>query len=472
MYAPGFRYSPLYHKRDENGRRVWDGKVRAVDRRLSFDTGFLPHVVELLKSVELDDRRQIKQLHVHRVDHDLRDYQVNAIMAGLTNTFQGMWWPRGVLQVPTGGGKTRMAAVLIRITGCPRTIFIVPSADLVKQTRDEFAEQGVETGTIHESALEGDPRVVVTTIQSLMWWSMGDFAKPEPDEDPATFAERAQRRYLELSERRTRGEPLQRYLATVEQAFLDEAHMVAANDANKGNLFVLATQLMPNAYMRWGLSGTPFMRDQYHNWLLEGAAGLLLYRISTKSLIDGGILAKAKITMVRCKPLVMPETWDTATKLGIVENEERNRKIVEILKAAGGRAVALVQEIEHGNRLVEMCRAEKLRVEFISGPVATSKRKALWDKLVRRKLDAIIASRIGDQGLNIPAIETLVLAGGGKSKVKTIQRLGRGLRRTDTKSEVSVWDFIDVATPHLYRHSMARRKTYIDEGHDVTECEL
>lgn len=475
VYAPGYRYAPLYKKRDSKGNRVWDGKVRAISRDLYFDAGFIPHVVSLLSEVQFDDRRYLKQLRANtKVEHGLRDYQFEALMTALGTTYMGMWWPRGVIQIPTGGGKTKLAATMIRVTRGVRTIFVVPNADLVDQTREEFKENGIETGTVFESEIIGTRDVVVTTVQSLMWWAMGEPAKPKDDdqETPEEFAERAMLRQAELEERRARGEEIRRYLSSVEQVFIDEAHSAAANDQNKGNLFVQAARLMNCAYMRWGLSATPFMREEYHNWLLEGVAGQLLFKISTKQLVDAGILARPKITMVRCKPLVIPEHWATATELGIVMNNARNERVVDILQQAGGQAAALVQEVAHGKILQQICVARGMSVEYLYGPVSKSKRKQVWDDFIAGRIDAVIASRIGDQGLNIPAIKTLVIAGGGKSKVKTIQRLGRALRRTSTKTEVSVWDFIDVATPHLYRHSLARRKTYLDEGHDVTECEL
>lgn len=474
VYAPGYRYAPLYKKRDSKGNRVWDGKVRALSRELYFDAGFVPFVAALLGEVQLDDRRYLKQLRAKTdIDHGLRDYQFEALMKALGTTYMGMWWPRGVIQIPTGGGKTKLAAAMIRVTRGVRTIFIVPSADLVDQTREEFQDNGIDTGTVEESEIIGSRDVVVCTVQSLMWWAMGSPATPKEDESPEEFQERALLRAAELAERRARGEEIRRYLSSVEQAFIDEAHSAAANDQNKGNLFVQAMRLMNCAYMRWGLSATPFMREEYHNWLLEGVAGQLLFKISTKQLVDAGILARPKITMVRCRPLVIPEKWETATELGIVMNNARNEKVVDILQQApGGLAAALIQEVSHGRIIESICVGRGMHVEYLYGPISKRRRKEVWEAFTANEIHAVIASRIGDQGLNIPAIKTLVIAGGGKSKVKTIQRLGRALRRTSTKTEVYVWDFIDVATPHLYRHSMARRKTYLDEGHDVTECEL
>lgn len=473
VYAPGYRFSPLYKKRDSKGNRVWDGKVRAISRELYFDAGFVPFVASLLGEVEFDDRRYLRQLRANtKVEHGLRDYQFEALMKALGTTYMGMWWPRGVIQIPTGGGKTKLAAAMIRVTRGVRTIFVVPNADLVDQTREEFQDNGIETGTVVESEIIGSRDVVVTTVQSLMWWAMGEPATPKDEETPEEFAERAMLRQAELAERRARGEEIRTYLSGVEQVFIDEAHSAAANDQNKGNLFVQAARLMNCAYLRWGLSATPFMREEYHNWLLEGVAGQLLFKITTKELVDAGILARPKITMVRCKPLVIPENWATATELGIVMNIKRNERVVDILQQAGGQAAVLVQEVAHGKILQQICVKRGMRVEYLYGPISKAKRKQVWDDFTAGRIDAVIASRIGDQGLNIPAIKTLVIAGGGKSKVKTIQRLGRALRRTSTKTEVSVWDFIDVATPHLLRHSMARKKTYLDEGHDVTECEL
>jgi superfamily II DNA or RNA helicase len=81
-------------------------------------------------------------------------------------------------------------------------------------------------------------------------------------------------------------------------------------------------------------------------------------------------------------------------------------------------------------------------------------------------IDVLIASRILDEGIDIKNFKVLIIASAGLSFVKTIQRLGRGLRVTDEKKSVTVYDFIDNTNPKLLKHSKARAKTYKMFGYD------
>lgn len=465
-YAPGYRYD----KRYRNGS--WNGKIRAIDRNLCFDTGFLPRVVELLQDVNLVDRRFQRQLNVTALNLGLRNYQMNAVIKALSNQlYGGLWWPRGVLEIATGGGKTRTAGYISRILGIP-TIFLVHRVELVNQTREEFAELGVETGTVSEGEIVGKG-VIVTTVQSLMSWAFeSEYPGPIKGESDADFLERVQMHEMAIARREERGEAIRQYLSTVEQVFADEAHLTAVNSKNTGNLFVQAMRLMPRAYMRWGLTGTAGKREELHNWHLEGCTGSVLVKIKAKELIDLGVLARPHITMIRCKPLRIPSRWKTAEELGISANDERNAKVVSLCAEAEGPAVVIVNRVGHGEYLCRLAQRAGLKAKFLYGNVEVEERQQVWAALEAGQLDVVIATKIADDGIDVPSIQTLVIAGGGKSQVRTIQRLGRGLRRTKTKSEVKVYDFIDVAQRHLLDHSKKRIKTYIDEGHSVTEANL
>ena len=87
------------------------------------------------------------------------------------------------------------------------------------------------------------------------------------------------------------------------------------------------------------------------------------------------------------------------------------------------------------------------------------------------ELDCIIASTIFDEGVDIPILDTLILAGGGKSKVRAMQRIGRVIRKYPKKKKAFVIDFLDNAT-YLKNHSAARKRMYETERlFDVKEWE-
>lgn len=83
------------------------------------------------------------------------------------------------------------------------------------------------------------------------------------------------------------------------------------------------------------------------------------------------------------------------------------------------------------------------------------------------RIDAILCTTVFDEGIDVPELKTVILAGGGKSPVKARQRVGRGLRLHDSKSEVLIIDFMDEHGKYLHRHSKERLKVWRAEGFDV-----
>jgi len=78
------------------------------------------------------------------------------------------------------------------------------------------------------------------------------------------------------------------------------------------------------------------------------------------------------------------------------------------------------------------------------------------------ELDVLIASRIFDQGIDIPDLDALVLAGSGKSSARALQRIGRVIRKGKDKKDAIVVDFLDNCR-YLRDHSMIRKKIYETE---------
>ena len=90
------------------------------------------------------------------------------------------------------------------------------------------------------------------------------------------------------------------------------------------------------------------------------------------------------------------------------------------------------------------------------------------ERLKRGEL-AIIASTIFDEGVDIPEVGSLILAVGGKSTIKTLQRVGRALRPKKGENEVEIYDFIDWGNKYLLSHSRQRLQDYMDEGFHIDE---
>jgi len=453
-FAPGYKYMANYKR----GR--WDGKVNLFNDE-SFLTGLLPVVIEALDRYKipyrLNDCRNIVTPKLRSSWIKLRPYQEEAVSKALTNMQFGTWWPRGVIQVATGGGKTEMAADIIAMTNVP-TIFLVHRKDLQTQAIERFQKYNLDAGELSNI---GNQMVTVTTIQSLMSWNM-DFQKYYVNSEGEEIERDAD--WLEAKEGKQERQELaiKMKLQDIQQVFIDEAHLVASKIERIG-LFGAALQLMPNAYMRWGLTATPFMREQLHDWMLEGGTGNVLVKITNRELIDAGFLTECVVDMfLTGKQPDVPKTWPDCYDYGVVTNRIRNDKIVKCFQTYPGPTLILVNKISHGELL-----AKKLNIPFLSGQSSAAERKKAIEDMKAGKLSGVIASTIWDEGIDIANIKTVILAGGGKSDIKNLQRLGRGLRLSEGKSQLQLVDFLDQSPAILARHSQLRKALWLEQGFKV-----
>ncbi|KKL20411.1 hypothetical protein LCGC14_2455730, partial [marine sediment metagenome] len=348
-------------------------------------------------------------------------------------------WPCGVLKIATGGGKTELACALYQGIKVP-TVFVVHLKHLIKQTRDRFKFYGVDTGQIGDGVFDPDEDgVTVATIQTIHnTLKGGDSAKI------ATFI-RAQ------------------------QIFFDEAHLCAAS-LDKGNQFIMLSRQFRHAYHRWGLTATPFMKDEYSNQLLMGATGDVLYTVTNDQLIKAGYLTKPTITIIECPPTKGPRSWPEVYASAIVLNRWRNLRIVDELLKAPTPAIIMCNRITHANIIANIAKHKGIVLPVVQGSTSSADRAKIIKDLQSGSERAIIVTSIYDEGVDIPNLRTLIFAGGGKSKIANLQRLGRGLRKSPGKHEVLVIDFDDSANGAiLKRHSAARRKLWKEEGFRVEE---
>jgi len=106
---------------------------------------------------------------------------------------------------------------------------------------------------------------------------------------------------------------------------------------------------------------------------------------------------------------------------------------------------------------------------FISGAVKTKDRKEEYDDVKTSTNKVIVATYgVAAVGINIPRIFNLVLLEPGKSFVRVIQSIGRGIRKADDKDHVMIWD-ITSTCKYAKRHVAARKKFYKDARYPFTQ---
>jgi len=458
-WVPGFQYTKQYKM------KRWDGKMNLFAGE-TFPTGLLPDVLKKMESNKLDyvlnDVRFIEPLTLGPTTVPLRSYQDDAIRDAFGHVYLGTWWPRGVIKLPTGSGKTELAAAMIDMAQVP-TMFLVHRQDLVAQAIERFQKYNLNVGGL---GTFDQNLVTVCTVQSLMSWDM-KFEKKYVDSEGVKTFRSDDWLHQKKQKQKLRSQDIKDILLDVHQVFIDEAHLIATKPENM-TLMNKALTLMPNAYMRWGLTATPFLREQLYDWALEGSTGPCIVDISNRELIDAGFLSDCAVDMYMMpKGASMPKSWPECYEHGIVAYKPRNEKVIECLSLYPSPTLILVNKIGHGTLLEQMAARAGKNIPFVHGSSGKAERGEVLADLKRGAIDGVIASTIWDEGVNAPSIKSIILAGAGKSEIKNLQRLGRGLRTSPGKTILHLIDFIDVGTKILKQHSDSRKQYWKDQGFQV-----
>src|SRR5258706_631832 len=358
-WVPGFQYTKLYKI------KRWDGKMNLFEGE-TFPTGLLPDVLKKMDSNDLDyilnDMRFIQPITFSPTTVPLRGYQNDAINAAFSRVYLGTWWPRGVIKIPTGGGKTEIAAAMIEMANVP-TMFLVHRQDLVVQAIERFKLYNINVGGLDTF---DQNLVTVCTVQSLMSWHM-KFEKNYVDAE-GKKAVRDDKWLINKGRKQgARATQIKNMLLEVYQVFIAEAHCIATKPENM-TLMNKAVTLMPNAYMRWGLTATPFLREQLYDWALEGSTGPCIVDISNRELIDAGYLSDCAVDMYMMpKAVSMPKSWPECYEHGIVAYKPRNEKVIDCLSTYPGPTLILVGKIGHGELLEAMAARVGKNIPFVHG---------------------------------------------------------------------------------------------------------
>lgn len=364
-----------------------------------------------------------------------------------------------IARVATGGGKSRIARLCMARLDQP-TLFLTTRAILMYQmhgaleqmTGGPIAVLGDGEWGIPYTKPDGTPGRKLSKFNVGMVQTLSQrLADPDPT---ASAEERA-------AHERKRNAALE-VLARFKFVILEEAHESSSES------FWMVMAACKNAVYRLALTATPFMKDDEEaNMRLLGCSGPIAVDISEKMLIDRGILARpyfkfVKLDEAKKHPKLYKSTpYQGAYKYGIVENDDRNKRIVaEVMRAVqyGLTGMILVQRKDHGRVLKALLDRVGIASEFIFGENDQKERQRAIGKLKTGEIKVLIGSTILDVGVDVPAVGLIVLAGGGKAEVATRQRIGRGLREKKSGPNVAfIVDFEDDFNTHLRAHAKERR---------------
>lgn len=447
-FLPSARYQAAY----KLGR--WDGCVSFFGLGGATFLNLLPEVIEILISQGydpvLEDLRISEPLEFDKVSEDywgdqswpeghrfagekirLRDDQVEVVNKFLEN-------PQCIQEIATGAGKTIMTATLSKI--CEkygRSIIVVPNKSLVEQTEEDFVNVGLDVGVYY-----GDRKELGRTHTICTWQSLNILDKKSKnasdDSDQLTLAQ---------------------FLEGVSTVMVDEVHMAKADVLKK-----LLTQNLANAPIRWGLTGT-VPKEEHEFQSLRVSLGDVIHRVSASELQDKGVLSQCHVNIVQTAEWKEFESYPAELKY-LVTDPDRMKYISSMIKtiSESGNTLVLVDRLESGRIIVEAIEDSV----FISGEVKTKDRKEEYDEIKTSTNKIIVATYgVAAVGINIPRIFNLVLVEPGKSFVRVIQSIGRGIRKAEDKDFVQIWD-LTASTKYAKKHLTERKRYYKDAKYPFT----
>ena len=359
----------------------------------------------------------------------LRDYQIDAINKFLTT-------PQALQEIATGAGKTITTATLSHVCEkIGRTITIVPNKSLVEQTEEDFINVGLDVGVYYGDRKDLNKTHTICTWQSL---NILDKKSKNQEHDIVTLAE---------------------FLDGVKTVIVDEVHMAKAEVLKN-----LLTQNLCNAAVRWGLTGT-IPKEKYEYEQIFASIGPVVGGITAHELQEKGVLSNCHVNVVQM--IDLPEFRSYADELKyLTTDENRMLYIAKLIREISetGNTLVLVNRIESGKFLVNELEGSV----FISGEVKTTKRKEEYKEHATSDNKITVATfGVAAVGINIPRIFNLVLLEPGKSFVRVIQSIGRGIRKAEDKDFVQIWDLTSTCK-YAKRHLTERKKFYKDAKYPFT----
>ena len=426
----------------------WDGKVSYFSIGGKTYSGLLEDILPILMSegyeVVLQDKRKPFKADIKTIDRNylnhktwpkghshedqpivLRDYQVEAINEFLQNH-------ASCQEIPTASGKTVVTAALSDIVNQnvenARTLVIVPNKSLVTQTEEDYVNLDLDVGVYYGDRKDLDKTHTICTWQSL---------------------EVIQKNHKSGKSKMS----IEDFIDGVKAVIVDEVHSSKAKVLKD-----LLTGPFKNIPIRWGLTGTIPLED--HNAMaLKTAIGPTVGRLSAKTLQDDGVLSNCQVHVLQLQDSIIYNNYQTELAYLTTDSKRLDYladSIIDISKS--GNTLVLVDRIKSGNGLLE--RLPDDRAVFVSGGMKNAERKDHYDEVSVTDDKIIIAtSAVAAIGINMVRLHNLILLESGKSFIKVIQSIGRGLRKGHDKDFVNIYDICSSAK-FSKRHLTERKKFY------------
>ena len=437
--VPGAKFMPAVRN------KFWDGKIRLFNAMSGLIYGGLNKYIEefaekrnyqveykfdvsaeefsLKEANDFIDRLKVPS------KFERREYQVDAFVYAIRNR-------RALMLSPTASGKSLIIYYITRYYNA-RTLIIVPTTSLVSQLSSDFADYGFESDRFIHRIFAGQDKQTDKPITISTWQSIYKLPKE--------------------------------YFKQFDVVIGDEAHLFKAK-----SLTSIMSKLCSCIY-RFGFTGT-LDGTQTYKLVLEGLFGIVRRVTTTSELIEqkhlSNFIVKAIVLKYPDEVKKQIAKLDYQAELDfLVRNQQRNKFITNLALSLKGNTLILFQFVEkHGDILHAMIKeATNQPVYYVYGGVDGEEREQIR-KIVEEQQNAIIVASSGtfSTGVNIRNLHNIIFSSPSKSKIRNLQSIGRGLRKSDSKDSATLYDIADDLTwkskkNYTIIHFIERMKIYNEE---------
>jgi len=369
---------------------------------------------------------------------DLREYQEDVIKKALK-------LGTGTCVLGTGAGKTFTTAALIenyfrdsKDRDTFKCVVLVPDLGLVTQTYEEFLNCGI-TFKITKWTGKIKPDLTANVIICNIGIVQSRFEQND-------------------------------WLKHIDLLIVDECHKIkSSNKISK----IVSRIRTPNKY---GFTGT-LPENNLDKWSIIGKLGPVIYEKTSYELRIEDYLANVNVKILnldyRIPPPYNSDNYYREELDYIYESHFRNDFITKLCSKLENNTLILVNHISHGVNLSEyLTQCKDKQIYFIRGEVEVETREDI--KRIMEKDNNVVCvamSSIFSTGVNIKNIHNIIFASGGKSFVRTVQSIGRGLRKHNLKSKLIIFDLCD-RLRYGIRHCEKRKEIYDIEKIKYSETNI
>lgn len=428
----------------------WDGKNQLFDGE-KFPAGLVDRVARTLREIGVEcevegpeeptletflkgDGKSVRSTNARKAIR-LRSFQREALLKALEGK-------RGILEIATGGGKGVIIAHMVRQLS-RSALIIVPTKELLYLEVERLQEVlGVDVGHGGDGEVNLRPITVATMQACAQAFHLPLELCPDGDslpvDKPVSVAGM---------------EALRSFAQTVPVIIFDECQHLPTESA-----YALAMQ-MPRAHWRFGLTAHAQRADGM-DLLMEAALGPRIYAVRTSTLIRQRHLVRPTVQILKAPGVQVRHgklDYQESYNIYVVENRRRNKMIVRaaLEEVSRGRSVlVLVMKTDHGHTLKKM-----LKAPLLDSTLPLRERHKILKAVHDKKHQVVVANSFADEGLHLPVLDCVIVAGAGRSAARVLQRVSRVLRKAPGKGSATIIDFVDDA-PYLRQHASDRLELY------------